>query len=247
MPTQRVETASATYYTTSTGATAAATVAEGGTKPESTPAWTAVSAPIRKIAHFVDVSKEALDDYSNFVQVVRDEMTAGLYNAENLQLISGNGTPPNLTGLLDTSGILTYLAPSGSEETAVSIRKAITLMQNAFVEPEVVILNPADAELFDLTNFADDGLHAVMTVAEDGAKSAWGLKIIVTTQIASGTALVANLTESTVVFLREPATIFVDPYSQSDKNMVRFICEERIGLGVTRPTGICEVTFDYVP
>ncbi len=244
MPTQRVESGSVTHYTTSAAASAADTVEPGATKPESTPGWTAVPTPIRKIAHWTDVPKEALDDFSTFASVIRNEMVSGLYNAENLQLISGSGVSPDITGMLATSGISTYLA-TGPEDTAVSIRKAITQMQQDFIDPDVIVVNPADAELFDLTNYDADGLHAVPNLAGGSAPTAWGVRLVITTQIASGKAIVANLAESTVLYMREPAVVFVDPYSQSNKNLVRFICEERLGLGVTRPEGILEVTFDY--
>lgn len=246
MPNQPVETASVTYYTTSTGATAADTVAAGALKPESTPGWTAVDEPIRKIAHRTDVPKEALDDYANFAAIVGREMTAGLYQAESLQLLSGSGTAPDIDGLLNRTGILVYDATAaGAEDTAVSIRKAITLMQADHIDPDVIVLHPDDAELFDLTNYATAGLHANASLSGESTRQAWGLQIVVSNQITTGTAMVANLAESTVLFMREPATVFVDPYSQSSSNLVRFICEERVGLGVTRPEGICSVTFDY--
>jgi hypothetical protein len=65
------------------------------------------------------------------------------------------------------------------------------------------VMNPADAELLDLSNHASDGLHSVMNVAAEGTTTAWGLRLIVTSQIAAGTGLVANLGDSTVLFVRE--------------------------------------------
>lgn len=65
------------YYTTS-GTAAAAAVAEGATKPASTIAYTARSAPVVKIAHTLTVTNEVLADFPGFLQVVQQDMIAGL-------------------------------------------------------------------------------------------------------------------------------------------------------------------------
>ncbi len=43
------------------------------------------------------VSKESLDDYASFEQVVKQEMIAGIINEENAQLLSGDGIAMMLT------------------------------------------------------------------------------------------------------------------------------------------------------
>ena len=58
--------------------------------------------------------------------------------------------------------------------------------------------------------------------------------------MTSGTALVANLADAAMVFWRKPATARVDPYSRSAFNIVRFIAEERLALGVLRPTALLD-------
>jgi|GEM_PF-4777315 len=245
MPAQATESASVTYYTQPTAAGDAATVLEGADKPESTPGWTAVTAPIRKIAHYVEVSQESLDDYADFLAVVASEMGSGVVHAENGQLLNGNGTAPNLRGLLNTVGILTYV-PAGAEARYRSLRIALRSLRSgdSFVDADTIVLNPADALVFDLSNDTANGLHAVDTLAGGPAATAWGARIVVTTAIAAGTALVMNAAEAGVVFVRQPPTITVDPYSRSTANMVRIFCEERLGLGVVRPTAICRVTFN---
>lgn len=254
LPSQPVVARSVTYYTQPTAASAAAPTGEAQAKPASDPAWTAVTTKVSKIAHLVEVTKEALDDIANFAQIVSDEMVRGLILQENFQLVSGDGTGENLTGFLNGVGILTY-APGSAEDRAKSIRHAITLLRNgsSFAEADLIIMNPADAEIFDLTNYASAGLHAVMdndspggsaAVAGSPSRQAWGARIVETSQITSGTALVMNAADAAVTFLREPPTVFVDPYSKSAFNEVRFICEERIGLGLLRPSAILKVTFN---
>lgn len=245
MPTQPIANPSVTYYKQSASASAAATVAVGAAKPESTPGWTAVVVNAAKIAHYTDVPTEALADYANFQAVVDAEMTAGVIQTENTEVLSGDGTGTHMTGLLSTSGILTY-APGSAEARYLSILHATTLLRTgtSFVEPDAILLHPTDWEIIRRT----PSTTAELVVQTDPTASApvtlWGVPVIVTTGLTAGTAIVASLSQGTVVFEREPVRVMIDPYSQSKNNLVRFIAEERLALGVTRPTSILAVTFN---
>lgn len=246
IPTELVETGSVRFYRGSTAASAADSVAEGDTKPESTPGWTGVDVPICKIAHWTAVSKEALDDFANFEQVVTEELVAGLIHAENGQVLAGDGTAPNISGLLDAA-VQTY-APAGAEARYLSILHAATLLRTgtSYVEPDTVLLHPNDWEVVVKTASTATGelLIAGGSVTAGVAPELWGTPVVLTTAVTAGTAVVANLAEAAVVFQREAPTIFVDPYGQAEKNMVRFVCEERLALGVVRPTAVVSVTFN---
>ena len=245
IPTQVVEHASVVYYKTTTAASAAATVAEGAAKPESTPGWTAVTAPVRKIAHWVQVSSEALADYANFQQVVQDEMTAGLILQENAQILSGDGTGTNLTGLTVTSGILAY-APGAAEQRLLSILHGITLLRSgsSFTEADRIMLNPSDWEIVLKSADTTGELMVSPVPTSTTPMSLWGVPVTVTSQVTAGTGIVANLAAGAVVFSREPARLFIDPYGLSTSNMVRILAEERLALGVTRPSAIVKITFN---
>lgn len=244
LATQAVTTPQVTYYAQTGVADQAATVAEGAEKPESTPGWEPVTVPIRKLAHFTEVSTEALDDFASFASIIEAEMRTGLINLENDQVLNGNGSGTNIRGMLQTSGILS-VAPAGPEAHYRTLRRAIRLLRagTSFTQPDAIVMHPADAEIFDLTNSDDEGLRAVTSISEAGTTTAWGATIVVTTQIAEGTALVGNMAEAAVVFQRQAPRVMLDPYSRSDRNLVRVIVEERIGLGVVRPSALCAVTF----
>jgi hypothetical protein len=234
-----------TFYTTTTAASAATAIAEGTDKPESDPDWTATTIDIRKIAHYVDVSTEALDDYAAFRAVVSAEMSSGLIVAENAQLASGNGTAPNIRGLLNATGIVTY-APSSAEPRYLSIRTAIRNLRKGagFATPNVILIHPDDEQIFDLTNASSAGLHALPDMNGTPTPGPWGLTEIITTGVPSGTALVMDTRRAAVLYVRQPPTLISDPYSQSKSNMVRVICEERIGLAILNPNCLCKITFN---
>jgi HK97 family phage major capsid protein len=245
LPTRQTTSPTITYYSQGTAASAAAAVAEGAAKPESDPAWSAVVSTVRKLAHWTQVSSEVLADFEGFADLIEREMIAGLINTENTQLISGSGVAPNLLGLLNTSGILTY-APGSAEPRYRSIRTAMRMLRAgaSYVDADVVVMNPADTQLFDLANDTTAGLHAVPNLQASPAGTAWGVPIVVTTGIASGTALVANLGQAATLYVREAPRLFVDPYGLATSNMVRILAEERLALAVSRPTAVLRITFN---
>lgn len=107
IPTERTDAPTVHYYRATAGATAAAAVAEGANKPESSPVWEQVSATVRKLAHYTRVNDEVLADFNNFRDVIGQEMLAGLIDEENDQLLNGTGIAPNILGLSQTVGIQT--------------------------------------------------------------------------------------------------------------------------------------------
>jgi len=52
-------------------------VGEGAAKPESSPVWTQVIVPIRKVAHYTWVNDEVLANFSNFAEIIGQELLAG--------------------------------------------------------------------------------------------------------------------------------------------------------------------------
>jgi HK97 family phage major capsid protein len=67
-------------------------VAEATLKPQSSIAYTKVTASMMKIAHFVDVSEEAMTDFPAFTQLLSQDMIGGLIDAENNELLNAFGT-----------------------------------------------------------------------------------------------------------------------------------------------------------
>lgn len=173
-------------------------------------------------------------------------MTARLITAENTQLLSGSGTAPNIRGLLNATGILTY-APGSAETRYLSIRTAIRNLRKgpAFAQADVIVMHPDDEQLFDVTNATTAGLHAVPDLnGTPGSAGVWGWRRIASTGVAAGTGLVMDSRRAAVFFVRQPPTLIADPYSQSVNNVVRVIVEERFGLAVTTPAAIVKITFN---
>lgn len=222
-------------------------VAEGAAKPQAGPTLAVVTEPIQTIAAWANITRQAAADSPMVMDYLDGRLRYSVKRRADGQVINGNGTSPNISGLLDRTGINTYNATAvGAEEAAVSIRKGITTMEQDEAVPEIVVLNPADAEKFDLTNFATDGLHAVPNLAVSGPSTAWGLTQVRSTAVASGTAILIDPMAVAVLDRQQVTAYMTDSHASNfTSNILTLLLEARLGLAVFDPAGVCQVTFDY--
>ena len=228
-------------------ANAATEVAEGGAKPQAGPTLAVVTEPIQTVAAWANITRQAAADAPQVQGYLDGRLRYSVKRRADGQVINGDGTSPNISGLLDRTGINAYDATAaGAEATYLSIRKAITLMEQDETVPEIIVLNPADAEKFDLSNDTATGLHAIPNVAGPGATTAWGLTQVRSTAIASGTALLIDPMAVAVLDRQQVTAYMTDSHASNFvSNILTLLLEARLGLAVFEPAGVCSVTFDY--
>jgi HK97 family phage major capsid protein len=223
-------------------------VAESGTKPQAGVTLSLVTESAAVIAAWVNITRQALADVPQIQAYLNDRLRYSLRRRADGQSINGTGVAPNLRGLLNRSGILTY-APGGAEARYKSIRHSIRLMEDAEAVPEIIVMNPADAEIFDLSNDTTAGLHAVNSMTGDlqgpPARSSWGLTQVRSTAIASGTALLVD-PMAVAVFDRQQVTAYMTDSHSSNftSNILTLLLEARLGLGVFDPSGVLKLTYN---
>ena len=230
------------YMEETTATNAAAAVAEGAAKPESTLIFTEQSSMVRKLATVLPVTDELMDDEPAMRSYVEQRLRLFLQLAEEAALINGNGTAPNLRGMMNVAGIQTQA--KGADPTPDAIYKAMTKIRiTAFLEPSGAIFHPNDWQEIRLLRTAD-GLYIWGAPMDAGPERIWGMPIVQTVAATEGTALVAAFDTATQIFRRtEVAFAVSDQHSDffaSNKLMLRV--EERLAFVVYRPAGICSVT-----
>lgn len=222
----------------------AAEVAEGGTKPKAgiTPAL--VTENMATIAAYVQFTRQVDADAPFLRGLLDGRLRYALKRRKDQQIISGNGTGANMLGLANRPDI-SLLAPGAPQKRAVTIRKAITAMELTDAVPELVVLNPVDAELFDLTNEATAGLHATPDFAGPGARTAWGLTKIHSNGVAAGTALLIDPLSLLILDRMQPTAYMTDSHSTNFvENILTLLLELRAGLALFAAAGVCKVTFN---
>jgi HK97 family phage major capsid protein len=148
------------YLLETTITNAAAATDEGAAKPESAITFTQVDEPVRKVATFLPVSDEMLEDMAQIRSYLDNRLAMFVQQAEEAQLLSGSGTAPQIRGLLNRTGIQTgtrsALGTSAGNGAGASVLgdvffQAITNIQvNALVDPDAIVVNPANWEAMRL-------------------------------------------------------------------------------------------------
>ncbi len=245
IPVERTGAPTVFYFRGTTAASAAAAVAEGAAKPESSPVWTQVSSPVRKLAHFVRINDEVLADFTNFRQVIGTELLAGLIDSENAQLLVGSGVSPNLTGLLTTSGILTRARAADSNLDAIAKAKSDLRTGASFTEPDGLIIHPTNLSTIQ-TAKDTTGRYITNDPAAAGPEQLFGMRVVATTKITLNTALMGNFAEAARIYVRQPPVVELAPNgggtTEFISNQTLARCEERLALAVPRPTSLISIT-----
>lgn len=91
---------SVNYVRQTTRTNNAAVVTEGAQKPESVLAWTEADAPVRTIAHWVPVSRQAMDDAPMLQSTIDGELRYGLGVKEEEELLLGSGAGQHIYGIV---------------------------------------------------------------------------------------------------------------------------------------------------
>jgi HK97 family phage major capsid protein len=224
---------------TTTGAVTFTNASGGGYKPEGSWAFAVVQANVKTIAEWVPVTKRALADVAQLEGLINDQLSADVAEAEENQLLNGDGSGENFTGIANTSGIQTQ---AFATDIFTSVRKGITKLRTVGrVNPTAILMNPADAESVDLTKDGNNQYYYGGPQAL-GQRTLWGVPVIESESQTAGFATLGDFTKA-VVWDREQTTVTMTD-SHSDffvRNLVAVLAEERLAFGVTRPTAFCTV------
>lgn len=237
---------------------ATATTGSSGLKPESAFTLAQVTAPVATIAHWIPVTKQTLWNAPELRSYIENRLIDGLRYAEDAQLLNGNGTPPNLTGLLNTSGVLALneayfdANPTKNVGTAAEpfdrVRRARTRIAVAGrAQANFVVLNPVDRENYDLTVDGENRYYGGGPMAPGNVTGLWGLRVVENEGITAGTALVGDGRQAQI-FDRMSARVEAGWVGDDFiRNIVRLLAESRLGLAVFRPSAFAIVDITPTP
>lgn len=228
----------------------AAPVAPGAVKPVSRYQLDKRTGRVVTIAHLSEpIARQDLADFPVLTTFLNVEMKLGWDEELEAQMLTGDGTGENFTGLLNVSGIQTQ---AFATDAITSVRKAITKLEQIGFAASGIALSPNDWEGIELAASA----HGY-TMAQAGqnvpvdraARRLWGVPVVVSPSLADGTAVVADFSVAEL-HLREDATmdwsenVYDATAGATDfqRNLLRFRLEGRAGLGVVKPLGIVKVT-----
>jgi HK97 family phage major capsid protein len=234
------------YYEETTFTNAGAPVAEGGTAPESVEGFTLRTETVRDIENSIPATRQSLDDVAFLESQLRGRISFGVKRAEENQLLNGNGTPPQITGLLNRSGIQTQALGADPQPDAIykAMQKIRGSAGSGFAEPTAVVINPNNWTPIRLLRSAAD-LYIWGSPADPQAlERIWGKEIRQTTAITAGTALVGAFRPWAEVIRRQGITVELSSEHSTFfvERKVMILAYERLALAVYRPSAFATVT-----
>lgn len=231
------------YLVESAVTNAAATVAEGALKPESALTFAKVDEVLHKIATFLPVSDEMLEDWAQVRSYINARLTLFVQIAEETQLLSGDGTGTNIVGLLNRSGLATTIvknvgvSPAGDNDMDAIYRQITAIRVTSFLEPDAIVLDPASWQNIVLTKSAQGVYYAGGPFMDSTNPALWGKRAVVSVSMPAGTALVGAFGQGAQVFRKGGLTVEA-ANTHSDffqRNLTAIRAEERLALAVYRP------------
>lgn len=215
---------------------AAATVAEGGKKPESSIAFDLVSSPVVKIAHYVKASTEILMDAPMLQSYIDQRLRYGLDLVEEAQLLNGSGVGNNLNGIYTQA--TGYAAPiTIADATRIdTLRLALLQAELAEFPSTGIVLHPSDWAAIELQKDTS-GAYIFANPQGLAQPALWGRPVVSTQAMQANDFLVGAFRMGAQVFDRMQTTVTVATESEDDflHNLVVILMEKRLGLAVYRP------------
>jgi HK97 family phage major capsid protein len=207
----------------------AAVVAEAALKPEAAITLTPQSAALDTLAHWVQITRQALDDAAYMRSLIETKLRRGLVAKAEADMAAAiiAATLPTATG----------------DDLMAAIRVGIGTVESAGYVPNAVALNPADFAALDI---------AVMGATNNGptlTSSFWGLTPVAAASITAGTAVVGDFTAGATLFDRGVTNVFLSDSHAAlfISNILVILAEARLKSAVTEPAALCECTAATTP
>ncbi len=231
------------YQLESTWTNSAAETAEGSAAPESAIAYTTATTLVQDITHFIPATKRALADAGQAESLINNRLIRGVRNRLQSQIVSGNGTAPNLRGITNVAGILTQALSTDSRADAV--HKAMTKIRiqgEGDYTPGFIGMHPTDWESCRLEKNVN-GAYYFGGPAANADVTLWGLAPVVSTVFSQGTPVVFD---AGVMQLWFNGGLEVSMGDQHDvyftAKKVAVMASLRAAFAVWAPKGVCTVT-----
>lgn len=231
-----------------------------GLKPESALTFDQVTSTVATIAHWIPITKQTLWNAPEVRSYIEGRLIDGLKLEEDAQLLTGNGTSGNMTGLLETTGVQdlddTYFGTNPVASTGYYNENYNRVLRGHRMVSTVgraisnfTVLNPIDHENFMTSVDANRQYFGAGPFNAGTVPTLWGRRVVINENMPQGSVLVGDGRMATI-WDRMQAQIsvgYID--NQFVRNMLTILAEERVGLTVFRPQAfaiveLAEITDD---
>ena len=207
---------------------------------------------ITSVGHFVPVVDEILQDVPQVEMLLSNDLRAGVMERIDNQLLNGNGTDPNITGMYNKTGKLDQALQSGDDITTTVFRAVGKLHTEGRARPNLLIMHPNNwfnvvADRYITAASGDDTykgprLNPGIGRWENWENNPWGIPTIVTTAASSATAV---LVDTRFMAIRDRQSVSLEMgYIDDDfkKMQMSLRAVARLAFYITRAKAVCTIS-----
>ncbi|PZP57977.1 MAG: phage major capsid protein [Pseudoxanthomonas spadix] len=250
IPSIQVSSNSFTYYRELVHTRAAAPVAEGGTKPQSNVTFEAKTDLVKKLAVWIPVSDEALDDVPQLYGYLQQLLRYDLKLEEEAQILKGDGQGNNLSGIMTRATAYNTALSKAGDTPIDTVRRAIyQVRKGSMLSADATVMTDLDWMNIELQKDAQNrylfaNLQGMVTPI------LWGRPVVTSDSLDEGDAdtggefLVGSFQRAAQLYDRMSFLFKVGLINDDFiKNQRALLVEERLGLAVRREKGFVKGTF----
>lgn len=219
----------------------AAETAEGSTKPDGVIKYELQNSVVRTIAVWIPVTTQQLQDVPQVQALINEDLSLMLDQRLESQILTGDGSAPNLRGILNTSGVQTQA--KGSDTVLDALFNGIIKVQHTgYAQPDASVLHPNDY-LAVRTLKDSNGNYIMGDPSIVGPMTVFGLGMAISNAETENTGLVGAFRTYARRYRRMGVDIAVGMINDDFvKNQRVILAEIREAFVVRRPAAFCKVT-----
>jgi HK97 family phage major capsid protein len=214
--------------------------------PGAAKAWLKITADpknvsVETIAVLSKVTEQDIDDAPRLVSLINGEMSLDIKVKEEKELLWGTGNSNDLTGLFSDGDVPEFDRAAGGDTTIDTIRKMITDLVLAEVEPNFVAIHPLDWEGIELEKSSSTEQYIFALITDLRGPRIWSTRVVATPAMVNPTTnqrrvLVGDGIRGATIYDRNDIRLAIG-YVDDDfaRNLRSLRAEERLALAVKRP------------
>ncbi len=231
-----------TYFVEKLHTRGAGMVNEGEAKPSSDVTFEEVTDTVKKIAVWMPVTDEALDDVPQLYAYIQELLRYDLKLKEEGQILKGDGTGKNLNGIMTQATTFNPALGKSSDTAIDTVRRAIYQVgKQSKRSADAVVMTDLDWMNIELQK---DGENRYLFANLQGLSTPilWGRPIVASDSMDEGDGsttggefLVGSFSQGARIYDRMAYTVKVGMINDDFiKNQRVVLVEERLGLAVRR-------------
>ena len=227
-----------------------ATAAEGATLAQSDFDFTASDSNVRKIGTYFRISEEMLADTPQLTSYISARAPEKLLNVEDTQILTGNGSAPNLSGIITdaadfdvSSGGAFYQSVESANEFDVLVASLNQLALSNY-QASYILLHPTDFHKILLlkdsqNNYLKDQVYSGLQ------PNFMGVPVIINNAISAGSFLCGNFNVGSQLWIRDNVNVefFREDGTNVRDGFVTVRVSERIALTNYLPNAFVNGSF----